>query len=94
MKTKEELVSEFSDELIGLLLRSFAAEEMCGGKLNTEDRGRFFKQSVAKGVELLKEIHDFICKDESHVPAKVGTAATPVQPPPTNGKHTPLPVRR
>ena len=75
MKSKQEFVDRWSDEILSLLLRSFAAEEMHGHKLNEAERGRFFRQSVAKAGDLVRSMYDYLAEQ-----------SLPPKPPEANGK--------
>ena len=57
--TEEAFVSKYLDELLGLLLAAFAAEENTRGiaQVNLAHRGAFLRDSVGRARNLLKRMY-------------------------------------
>jgi len=77
MKTPEDLLSAFSDELYGFALSAFAEEHATRGNLSAQ--GRWMKQRMIQARSLLLRIHAFVT--ESKPEPKPAPSGTPAQTP-------------
>jgi len=76
MKTKEDFVTRWADELTGLLLASFAEAKNYG---ESAKDGRFMIQQMKRARNLLERIyHDFAEPVPLNVPAKPTASNAPV----------------
>lgn len=78
MKTKDELLHAFSDELSGLILAAFSVQERTLAKEDADYaiRGRFMTQQLRRARDLLGRIHDFMAGSS---PAKPQANGAPAQ---------------